>query len=107
MPEKNVREMSAVERRHYSLSARTFRAAATGCILLGLIAMVIGLGFYGYALSHQYVRHAFDLAVYAAASEPHGVDYAGIAEKAYFNCYRGYCRMVKHLLTIHTSTREV
>ena len=81
MPEKNVREMSAVERRHYSLSARTFRAAATGCILLGLIAMVIGLGFYGYALSHQYVRHAFDLAVYAAASEPHGADYAGIADE--------------------------
>ena len=88
MPEKNVREMSAVERRHYSLSARTFRAAATGCILLGLIAMAIGLGFYGYALSHQYIRHAFDLAVYAAASEPRGADYAGIADEV-MAIYRG------------------
>ena len=62
MPEKNVREMSALERRHYSLEARSFRTTVLGAALLGLVALVIGLGLYTYALVGQYVGESFGLA---------------------------------------------
>ena len=62
MPEKNVREMSALERRHYSLEARSFRTTVLGAALLGLVALAIGLGLYTYALVGQYVGESFGLA---------------------------------------------
>ena len=36
MPEKSVREMSELERKHYSLAARVFHAAALHSVILGL-----------------------------------------------------------------------
>ncbi len=81
MPVTTVREMSALERKHHSLQAKTFRASAMGCILLGLIALIIGLGLYSLALTGQVIRHAFDLAVYASASATHGADAAALAEE--------------------------
>ena len=46
MPEKSVREMSELERQHYSLAARTFHATVMGAAVLGLVAFLIGLGLY-------------------------------------------------------------
>ena len=59
MPEKTIREMTAAERKHYSLQARVFRATLMGSVLLGLVALVIGLGLYTSALIEQYTVQAF------------------------------------------------
>ena len=67
MPEKSVREMSAVERKFYSLEARTFHSTVMGAIIFGLAALLIGLGFYTYALIHQRITEAFTLSRSAAA----------------------------------------
>ena len=61
MPEKSIREMTAVERKHYSLEARMFHAVEMACAVLGLVALLIGLGLYLYALVGQYVGEAFGL----------------------------------------------
>ena len=61
MPEKSVREMSALERRHYSLEARVFHAAMLGAVILGFVSLLIGLGLYSYALAGQYIGEAFGL----------------------------------------------
>ena len=44
MPDNSVREMNALERKHYSLAARTFHATVMGAAILGLVALLIGLG---------------------------------------------------------------
>ena len=88
MPEKSVREMNALERRHFSLAAKTFRASAMGCALLGLVALIVGLGLYALALSGQFIRHAFDIASYASVSATHGADSVGLAEDV-MTIYRG------------------
>ena len=67
MAEKSVRDMSALERRHYSLSARVFRATLMGSVVLGLLALAIGLGLYTFALVDQCVSEAFNLSRNAAA----------------------------------------
>jgi len=59
MPEKSIREMTVLERKHYSLQARVFRATLAGSVVLGLIALLIGLGLYTTALINQYTSEAF------------------------------------------------
>ncbi|MBQ3265459.1 MAG: SpoIIE family protein phosphatase [Ruminococcus sp.] len=61
MPKKSVREMSALERKHYSLEARVFHTAMLGSIILGVVSLLIGLGLYVYALAGQYIGEAFGL----------------------------------------------
>ena len=62
MPEISVRQMNERQRRHYSLAARTFHATVIGSILIGLVAFVIGLGLYTYALTSQFISQSFQLA---------------------------------------------
>ena len=59
MPEKTVREMNDRERLHYSLAARVFHSALMGSVVLGLVALLIGLGLYTNALVGQYIGEAF------------------------------------------------
>lgn len=61
MPQKSIREMSRLERQHYSLASRSFRATIMGAVILGLIALAIGLGLYAVALGGQYIGEAFNL----------------------------------------------
>lgn len=61
MPEKSIREMNKLERRHYSLEARTFRATIIAAIVFGLVAFIIGLSLYAVALGDQYIGEAFTL----------------------------------------------
>ena len=61
MPVKSIREMNKLERTHYSLASRTFRATVMGAIVLGLAALIIGIGLYAYALAGQYIGEAFNL----------------------------------------------
>ena len=61
MPEKSVREMTWRERRIYSLEARTFWGSIIGSVIVGLVAFLIGLGLFTYALIGQYAAEAFSL----------------------------------------------
>lgn len=67
MPRKSVREMSKLEKRHFSLETKTFRSTVMGAIILGAAALLIGLGVYTYTLVHQYITEAYNLSksVYA------------------------------------------
>ena len=67
MPKKTVREMNRMERQHYSLGSKTFRSTIMGATILGLAALIIGLGIYTYTLIHQYITEAFNLSKSAAA----------------------------------------
>ncbi|MCR5010277.1 MAG: SpoIIE family protein phosphatase [Clostridia bacterium] len=62
MPEKSVREMGALERKHYSLSGKVFRLVIIGSLILGLVAFAIGLGLYSVALTDKYISESFNLA---------------------------------------------
>ena len=88
MPEKTVREMNAVEKMHHSLAAKIFRATVTGCILLGLVTLIVGLGLYTYTLSGQIIRHAFDLTRSAAGTAVISSDTISVA-KDVMSIYRG------------------
>lgn len=66
MKEKALGEKDTLRRKHHSLAAKTFHATLLGCVLLGIVALAIGLGFYGYALIRQSASHAFDVANCAA-----------------------------------------
>ena len=61
MPRKSIREMSNLEKRHFSLERKTFRSTIMGAIILGVAALLIGLGAYTYTLVHQYITEAFNL----------------------------------------------
>ena len=62
MPSKSVRAMSAIERRHHSLSARLFHAVLILSLILCLVAIVFGFGLYTKAVKQQYTEKAGDLA---------------------------------------------
>ncbi|MBO4327446.1 MAG: SpoIIE family protein phosphatase [Clostridia bacterium] len=61
MPEKNVRDMTKFERLHNSLATRTFRATLMGAIVLGVLALIIGLAWYAYLYCRQTVHQAFGI----------------------------------------------
>ena len=79
MPRKTVRDMSVRERQHYSLASKTFRITILSSIVLGLNALVIGLGIYTYTLVHQYITEAFNLSKSAAAIIAETVDVKPLA----------------------------
>ena len=68
MPLKSIREMSQLEREHYSLESRVFRSIALHSILLGLICFALGFGMYLYGLAQESMDEAAALAQKAAAS---------------------------------------
>ena len=61
MPEKSVREMNRLQRQHYSLSSRVFRASLMGSLILALAALIIGVGLYSYSLIQQSTVEAYHL----------------------------------------------
>ena len=81
MRKKSVHEMSERELQRHSLASRIFRSTATGCILHGLVVLIIGLILYSIALSGQYVRHAFDTSFAARRSAVQGADAVALSEK--------------------------
>ena len=63
-----------------SLSFRTLLTVVISCLALGVTALIIGLGLYRSALNSQYIRHAFDIAVFAHQSATRGsADTVGLA----------------------------
>ena len=88
MPEKSVRDMTAFERRRHALDSRATRIMGICCTVLGLVALLIGLSFYAYALSRQYIRHAFDTSRHAALAVLQGTDAVTLTEQV-MDIYRG------------------
>ncbi|MCR4963511.1 MAG: PP2C family protein-serine/threonine phosphatase [Firmicutes bacterium] len=88
MPEKTVREMNRLERRHFSLAARTFHATLLGSAVLGLVTLAVGLGLYTYSLVRQYITESFSLSRNAAAVLDELVDVEPLAGLV-MDSYRG------------------
>ncbi len=57
-----------------SITRRSIWTTVITCVVLGFIALVIGLTSYGASLVDQYVSHAFETASHAAVSARHGGD---------------------------------
>ncbi len=81
MPEKSVREMSAVERRSHSIEAKTFKLLVRTGILIGIVLLAVGLSLYTVSLSGQYINHAsyISKAVYTSAEQDS--DMAGLCNE--------------------------
>ena len=89
MDGKSVREMSTKQRRYHSLTRRTVRATMMGCVLLGVISLIIGVWFYGLAMVQQHINLASNIASYASMSVSHGsADSRGFARQV-MDIYRG------------------
>ena len=88
MPEKSVREMTELERKHYSLAARMFHATVMGAVILGLVALAVGLGLYTFSLANKYISEAFNLSRSAAAILEKVVDVEPLADDV-MAAYRG------------------
>jgi len=88
MPVKSIREMNRLERTHYSLASRTFRATIMGAIVLGLAALIIGLGLYSYALAGQYIGEAYNLCRTIGGIIGYAVDVEPLADEVMAR-YRG------------------
>ena len=87
MPDKSVRDMTERERAHHSLASRVFHASLMGSLLLGLVAMLVGLGLYTNALVGQYIAEAFGLSSSTALVVSQVVDTARMAD-AVMDIYR-------------------
>lgn len=81
MPEKSVREMTAREKRRYSLEGKLFRGIVLSCVILGAVVLIIGLGLYSVSLISRDVSQAFSVSQYAAMPAEHETDSAGLARK--------------------------
>ncbi|MBP5311302.1 MAG: SpoIIE family protein phosphatase [Clostridia bacterium] len=53
--------MSKLERRHYSLETRTFRATIMGAIIMGMVALIVGIVLYAIAIGDQQLSTSFNL----------------------------------------------
>ena len=66
MPSKSVREMSALERQHYSLAARTFHAVLILSLILGSAAVIFGWYLYTDSVQDSCKNKVSELALTAA-----------------------------------------
>ena len=75
MPSKSVREMTRLERRRNSLSAKTFHAILLICTVLSIAAIAFGFFLYTNAVREHYTQKAQDLSqTIAALADPEVVD---------------------------------
>ena len=81
MPEKSVRSMGRLERQHRSISAKTFRSTVFSCVLLGAVALLMGLAIYIVSMANQYIDHAIQLASIAKSSSTRGADAMSLSDQ--------------------------
>ncbi len=80
-----------------SLTTRTVRTTMVSCLLLGVIALVIGLIVYTTTMIRQNVRHAFETASHARMSATHGVDSIPLAKEV-MGIYRSLTPQQRELM---------
>ena len=88
MTKKSIRDMSALERLHYSLEGRVFRAMLLGSTILGFVTLLVGLSLYSIALAGQYIGESFGLARSTALVVNQIVDTEVLSEEV-MSVYRG------------------
>ncbi len=76
MSERNFRKRKV---RCRSLIAHTTRTTVIGCVLLGLVAEIMGLVLFIFTMTGQYVKHASDLSRYAEMSVDQEIDVISLA----------------------------
>lgn len=88
MAEKNVREMTALERRMHSMGARVWRMTVRNSLILGLMALTAGMILYAFAFSQRYFDTAFNLTRNVESALLATVDVKPLAEET-MKKYRG------------------
>ena len=68
MGNQDIRETAGRGKRRRSLAAKTVHSTLLSCMLLGAVALIIGLGLYGSALVQRSISRAFETAEKAAVS---------------------------------------
>ena len=72
MPIKSIRDMTAREKRRHSLAAKVFNATLLNCIIISVVALLIGLSIYTYNLGMKLVSNSFAIARNTYTSAVHG-----------------------------------
>ncbi len=88
MSENSKKRVKSPDR---SLTARTTRTTIIGCMILGLVAEIVGLGLYVLSIAGQYVRQASDISRHAEMSAELAADVTGLSEEV-MSIYRSLSR---------------
>ena len=78
---KSVNEMGKHERMRHSLSAKTFRSTVISCILFGLVAELVAMGFYASTHTKQIIDVADSVAHQSMTTATHGTDARGFSKQ--------------------------
>ena len=81
MGNQDIRETAGRGKRRRSLAAKTVHSTLLSCMLLGAVALIIGLGLYGSALVQRSISRAFETAEKAAVSAEKGADSIGLSKE--------------------------
>lgn len=88
MQENVTGNQSAVKKVKRTISSMIARVTVNGCILLGVVALIMGLGFYSVSRGRQYITLACNTANQAAINVQHGADVVPVAQRV-MEIYRG------------------
>ena len=75
-----IAENDTVKKNRTSLASKAVRGTILSCVLLGLLAMAIGLGLYGSTLVQHSISRAYETAAKAVTSATHGSDPVTLAK---------------------------
>ena len=81
MGNQGIRKESSRGKRRHSLAAKTVHSTLLSCMILGAVALIIGLGLYGSALVQRSISRAFETAGKAAISAEKGADSIGLSKE--------------------------
>ena len=75
-----IAENNTEKKPRTSLASKAVRGTILSCVVLGLLAMAIGLGLYGSTLVQHSIRRAYETAAKAVTSATHGSDPVTLAK---------------------------
>ena len=81
MDGKDKRKMNTIEKRRNSLAGKAVRGSLRSCLLLGTIALLLGLGIFGNTLVQRSISRASETAAKASVSAERGADSVGFAKE--------------------------
>ena len=81
MDGKDKREMNTIEKRRNSLAGKAVRGTLRSCLLLGAIALLLGLAIFGNTLVQRSISRASETAAKASVSAERGADSVGFAKE--------------------------
>ena len=81
MGNQDIMKTAGRGKRRHSLAAKTVHSTLLSCMLLGAVALIIGLGLYGSALVQRSISRAFETAGKAAISAEKGADSIGLSKE--------------------------